>query len=129
MKRQSHALAFHEALLQHAGERPVETLVVAPALGSRLSRWTGDDRARVEAEDHLESTVRPLADVGIGARGVVGSDDPIEAADDALRELLADELVFATHPEAQANWLERDVVEVARARYDLPVRHIVVDPG
>jgi GABA permease len=121
--------AFHEALLRHAGDRPVEALVVAPALGSRLTRWTGDDRGRVDAEDHLQSTLRSLADAGIGARGVIGSDDPIEAADDALREFPADELVFATHPEAQANWLERDVVEVARARYDLPVRHVVVDPA
>ena len=121
--------AFHAALLQHAAGRPVEALVVAPALGSRLTRWTGDDRGRVEAEDHLQSTLRALADVGIGARGVIGSDDPIEAADDALREFSADELVFATHPEAQANWLERDVVEVARARYDLPVTHLVVDPA
>ncbi|MGH3035941.1 MAG: hypothetical protein ACRDMU_02075 [Gaiellaceae bacterium] len=119
--------AFLEALLQRAGGRPVEALVVAPALGSRLSRWTGDDRGRVEAEDHLQSTVRALADVGIGARGVIGSDDPIEVADDALREFPVDELVLATHPEAQANWLERDVVEVARARYDLPVTHLVVD--
>ena len=105
----------------------MEALVGAPALGSRLSHWTGDDRGRAEAEQHLENTVRTLAKVGIGARGTIGSDDPIEAVDDALREFPADELIFATHPEAQANWLERDVVQVARARYDVPVTHIVVD--
>jgi GABA permease len=80
-----------------------------------------------EAEDHLQSTVRALADAGIGVRGKIGPNDPIQCADDALREFPANEIVFATHPEAQANWLERDVVEVARARYDLPVTHIVVD--
>jgi hypothetical protein len=74
---------------------PVEALVVAPVLGSRLSHWTDDDRGRAEAEQHLENTVRSLAEVGIGARGVIGSDDPIEAADDALREFPADELMFA----------------------------------
>jgi GABA permease len=105
----------------------MEVLVVAPALGSRLSQWTGDDRVRIEAEDHLQSTVRALTDAGIGARGKIGPADPIQCADDALREFPANELVFATHPEAQANWLERDVVEVARARYDLPVTHVVVD--
>jgi hypothetical protein len=106
---------------------PVEALVVAPVLGSRLSHWTGDDRGRAEAEQHLEHTVRTPAEVGIGARGVIGSDDPIEAADDALREFPADELMFATYSEAPANWLEREVVQVARARYDVLVTHIVVD--
>jgi hypothetical protein len=118
---------FQKELLRHAGGRPLEALVVAPALGSRLAHWTGDDRGRADAERHLDDTVQALARVGIGARGVIGADDPIEAADDALREFPADELVFATHAEAQANWLERDVVEVARARYGVPVTHIVVD--
>jgi GABA permease len=118
--------AFQE-VLRHAGGRPVEALVVAPAVGSRLSHWTGDDRGRAEAKQHLENTVRALAEVEVEARGTIGSDDPIEAADDTLREFPADELVFATHPEAQANRLERDVVEVARARYNLPVTHVVVD--
>jgi hypothetical protein len=119
--------AFREELLRHAAGRPVEVLVVAPALRSRLSHWTGDDHGRAEAEDHLESTVRALAEAGIGVRGKIGSDDPIEAADDALREFPAEELVFATPPEAQSNWLERGVVQTARARYGVPVTHIVVE--
>lgn len=119
--------AFREELLRHAAGRPVEVLVVAPALRSRLSHWTGDDHGRAEAEDHLESTVRALAEAGIGVRGKIGSDDPIEAADDALPEFPAEELVFATPPEAQSNWLERGVVQTARARYGVPVTHIVVE--
>lgn len=66
---------------------------------------------------------------GVNARGDVGSDDPIQAADDALREFPADEIVFATQPEQDANWRERGVVEIARSRYDLPVSHVVVDAG
>jgi hypothetical protein len=67
-----------------------------------------------------------LLEAGIRAHGIVGSDDPIEAADDALRQFPADELVFATHPEARANWLERDVVQVARTRYEVPTTHVDV---
>lgn len=115
-----------DELLRHAAGRPVEAFVVAPALGSRLAHWTGDDTGRARAEDHLESTVRALAEAGISAHGTVGSDDPIEAADDALRQFPADELVFATHAEARANWLERDVVQVARARYEVPTTHVTV---
>lgn len=67
--------------------------------------------------------MQALARVGIGARGMIGSDDPIEVADDALREFPADELVFATHTEDRANWLARDVVQIARDRYGLRNPH------
>ncbi len=121
--------AFHHEVVAHAAGRPLEVLVVAPALGSRLSHWTGDDHARDEARENLEATVSRLVDVGVAARGEVGSDDPIQAADDALREFPADEIVFATRPEGAANWKERGVVEIARSRYRLPVSHVVVDAG
>jgi hypothetical protein len=119
--------AFVEQVISRAGGRPLEVLVVAPALGSRLSHWTGDDQARHEAEGSLEQTVSALAAAGVTARGDVGSDDPIQAADDALRGFPADEIVLATNPERQANWKERDIVEIARSRYELPVSHVAVD--
>jgi len=55
--------------------------------------------------------------------GTVGSDDPIQAADDALRTFAADELVFVTG-RGKANWLEDDALELARGRYGIPVAHI-----
>jgi GABA permease len=119
--------AFHDEVVAHGAGRPTEVLVVAPALGSRLSHWTGDDQARDAAKENLERTVETLTSAGVAARGGVGADDPIRAADDALRTFPADELVLATHPERAANWKERGVVEIARARYDLPVTHVVVD--
>lgn len=115
------------AVVAHAAGRTLDVLVVAPALGSRVSRWTGDDHAREAASRTLAETIGALAGAGVSARGEVGAEDPIEAADDALREFPADELVFVTHPEAEANWLEQDVLEVARARYDVPVTHVAVD--
>jgi hypothetical protein len=120
--------AFHDAVVSRAAGRPLEVLVVAPALGSRLSHWTGDDQARHDAEGNLEQTVAGLTAAGVTARGEVGSDDPIQAADDALREFPADEIVLATHPEQEANWKERGVVEIARDRYGLPVADVDVDP-
>jgi hypothetical protein len=119
---------FRDEVLAGAAGKPVEVLVIVPALGSRLSRWTGDDQARHEAEADLERTLSALSAAGIAARGEVGSDDPIEAADDALREFRADAIVFATHPEEEANWKERGVIETAQSRYDLPVTQLTVDP-
>jgi hypothetical protein len=56
----------------------------------------------------------------------VGPEDPLQAADDGLRRFPADEILFVTHPERQANWLEQGVVELADSRYDKPVEHITV---
>jgi hypothetical protein len=121
--------AFRTTIVEHAAGRVVEAFVVAPALGSRVARWTGDEGAYADAQRHLDATVAALTAMGVDTRGRVGAHDPIQAADDGLREFPADEIVFATHPADTANWLERDVVDVARDRYDVPVHHVVVAPG
>jgi hypothetical protein len=119
--------AFVDEVVSRGSGRSLDVLVVAPALGSRLSHWTGDDQARHDAEGRLEQTVSALTAAGVSARGEVASDDPIQAADDALREFPADEIILATRPEQEANWKERGVVETAQSRYGLPVSHVAVD--
>jgi GABA permease len=119
--------AFRDAIKLSAQAGPTEAFVTAPALASRLGRLTGDEGSYTEARRHLEETLRELAAIGVDARGEIGARDPIQAADDALRVFAADELVFATHAESDANWLEQDVVEIARNRYGVPVTHIAVD--
>jgi GABA permease len=120
---------FVEEIVGHAADRQLEVFVVAPALGSRLLQWTGDDAARHEADEHLSATLHALEAAGVSARGEVGARHPIRGADDALRKFPADEVVIAPHPGAHANWLEHDVVETARTRYDIPVTHVVVYAG
>jgi len=39
----------------------------------------------------------------------------------------ADEIVVATHPEGRSNWLARHLVGRARARFEPPIHHVVVD--
>jgi hypothetical protein len=119
--------AFPARLREHAAGRPLEVLVVAPALGSWLARWTDDDRRQAEAQRHLDDTTRALEAAGVAARGITGPDDPIQAADDGLRQLAADEVVFVTAPEDRARWLEHGVIEAARARYAVPVTHVVLE--
>jgi hypothetical protein len=114
---------FREEVGPHAGGRPVEAFVVAPELRSRLAHWTGDDSQRDAAETRLEETLSHFEAAGIPARGEIGTDDPIQAADDALRTFAADEVVFVTGS-AEENWLEQDVLGLARERYDIPVTHI-----
>jgi hypothetical protein len=48
----------------------------------------------------------------------------VQAADDGLRAFPADEIVFALHGGDDTDWVERGVVELARARYAVPVREL-----
>jgi len=119
--------SFRDAVVPHTAGRAAEAYVIAPALASRLGRWTGDETAYVHAQDHLDSTIGALSTLGIDARGRIGSQDPIQAADDGLREFGADELVFVTGP-GGVDGPALDVIRTARSRYDLPVTHVVAGP-
>ena len=104
-------------------------LVVAPALNSRLRRWTSDeDGARAAAEARLHRCLARLREHGVRAEGVIGDADPLQAVADTLPTFPADELVIATGAERGARRLHRSVVERARARFGTPVLHVVPDP-
>ena len=64
--------ALQEQIDPHSAGRPLEALVVAPALRSRLAHWTGDDSQRDEAERHLAETLSGLRSAGIPVRGEIG---------------------------------------------------------
>jgi hypothetical protein len=119
--------AFRDAVVPHAAGRAAEAYVIAPALASWLGRWTGDETAYAHAQDHLDSTIGALSTLGIDARGRIGSQDPIQAADDGLREFGADELVFVTGP-GGGDGPALDLIRAARSRYGLPVTHVVAGP-
>lgn len=107
---------------------PTRVLVVSPALNSPVRHWVSDeDAAREAANERLAASLAAMRDAGIDARGEIGDGDPLQAIEDALRTFAPDELVISTHPPGRSHWLERDVVEGARARFALPVRHVVVD--
>ena len=105
-----------------------QVLVVSPALNSPLKHWVSDeDEARAAAQERLDQSLARLADAGVEARGEVGDGDPVQAIEDALRTFGADEIIISTHPPGRSNWLERGVVEKARERFPVPIRHVVVD--
>lgn len=105
-----------------------EVLVVCPALNSLVRHWASDeDGARAAAQQRLDASLARLAQEGLEARGEVGDSDPLQAMEDALRTFGADEIVISTHPEGRSHWLERNVVGLARERFDVPITHVVVD--
>ena len=120
--------ALFEALRERAGGPEGEVLIVAPALTSRLRYWLSDEDAGIaEAGRRLESSIARCAAAGVVARGALGDADPLQALDDALRTFSPDEVVIATHPEGESNWLEHGLVAQARARVAVPVTHVVVN--
>jgi hypothetical protein len=117
-----------DALARRGATDALDVLVVCPALNSRLRHWLSDeDGARAAAEERLASSLAALGDLGVAAAGRVGDADPLRAMEDALRTYPADEIVVSTHAPGRSNWLERDVVRRARARFPLPVAHVVAE--
>jgi hypothetical protein len=97
-------------------DRATEIVVVVPALASKLEAATGavDDR-RADAEQTAVSLTRRLSRPGIGVRGEVGADDPVLAAEDALRTFGADEVVVAADDEVAEQIRRRVTIPVSQA--------------
>jgi hypothetical protein len=112
----------------HRARGDADVLVVCPALNSLIRHWASDeDRARAAAQARLDASLAALSEAGVEARGEVGDADPLQAIEDALRTFGADELIISTHPPGRSNWLEKDVVAIARERFPCPIAHVVVD--
>ena len=60
-----------------------EILVITPTLPGRFE-WlaSATDRAREQADERLQTVLGQLEEVGAGAEGEVGGDDPLEAIAD-----------------------------------------------
>ena len=105
-----------------------EVLVVAPAMTSRTRFVLSDpDPAIDRAEEVQEETVERMVEEDVDAAGDTGEADPLLAIQDALTTFPADEIVLFTHPEGERNWLEEGVVDEAKARFQVPVRHMLVE--
>lgn len=113
---------------ERAGGRRTRVLVVCPALNSPVRYWASDeDGARDDARQRLDASLDAMRGAGLQADGEIGDGDPIQAMEDAIRTFQPDEVVVSTHPPGRSHWLERDVVERARERFEVTLTHVVVD--
>ena len=85
--------ALRRLVEDHAAGRPVDAFVVAPAQGSRLDRITGDQTGYEQANANLESALIALEGLTANRRGKIGSHDPLQAIEEALREFPAEEIL------------------------------------
>jgi hypothetical protein len=119
-----------DKVARRAGDAQTEVLVVAPALNSRVRHWVSEvDGAIARAQDGVELAVGELREREVNTCGKVGDSDPMVAIIDALGNFPATEIVSTTHPPGRSNWLERGLIEHARARFDIPVTHLVSSYG
>ena len=99
-----------------------EILVIAPALPKRLE-WlaSATDKAREQADERLRAVLGQLDEIGAEAGGAVGSDDPLVAFEDAVREFSPDHLLIALRGQARAGWQESGLLDQIFDRFAIPI--------
>jgi hypothetical protein len=109
----------------------VEVRVIVPAVEATVFRHTlGDiDEPKREAAERLRASLDSLRRSGVSASGEVGDPDPVQAAEDALREAPADEVLIFEHEAGQARWFEEGLFDRARESLEPPLRMVVVHSG
>jgi hypothetical protein len=124
--RGSQALA---QIRRHAADERTRLLVVAPALtDSPIEHAMGSvDDAIAAAQQRLETSIAALREHGYDVRGHVGDSDPLLAIEDGLREFGADSIVLVTAAGDDAHWLEGDLFERAKRRFEPPIVHVEID--
>lgn len=109
---------------------PLELDVLAPVFSSRAHYWASDLDSEVDAaRRRLDASLAWLAAHGFEARGEVGDPNPLTAIEDELRDFGADEVIIVTGARDRANRLESGTVTRVQEELDVPVAHIVVEPG
>jgi hypothetical protein len=116
-------------LRREAGADGASVRLVVPAVEETAFRHTmGDvDGPAVAAEERLRAALSSLRAAGVEASGRVGDSDPLQAAQDALLEAPADEVVIFEHVQRQASWFEEGLFERAQERIEPPLRMVVVE--
>jgi hypothetical protein len=115
------------ALRAALGDDIDELRVVVPSVHQSRLQWltNADDDARVRADAAASSIADALPSQETEASA--GDSDPLLAAEDALREFAADEVVVVTRPDEEATWLEEGNTQaIARRLRGLKVTRLVV---
>jgi hypothetical protein len=122
-----------EALKEEAAKGGgAEVRLVAPAVEINPFHHTlGDiDHPRAEAEKRLAEALAAAKAGGVQiATAVVGDPDPVQAAQDALLERPADEILIFSHADDAKDWYEGDLWKHAEDSLEPPLKLVVLDGG
>ena len=106
--------------------------VLAPVSTPQTGYVVYEDTRRAAAGRRLDRTLAALRDAGIPAHGLVVENDPEDAVRDAfgMLEPTPTDVILSTHPVEKSGWIRKNVVDrVRRAAGDVPVEHVVAEPG
>jgi len=121
------APALCDAVQHSIAGRKSDVLVVAPVLASPLHFLTNaEENERTDADLRLSEAVDGLTGLGITARGMLGSDDPLQAIGDALAGFPAHEILLAAVESTSRNWLEFGLERRARDAFGVHVAGVTV---
>jgi GABA permease len=114
-------------LRQLRNENDAEYFVCVPAhpLHTGQGAVWSPDASIIAAQHRLDAVLAILRSEGLRAEGELGDYRPLHAMDDAVQKFKPDLIVISTHPEERSAWLRQDIVERAKSKYDVLVRHIV----
>jgi hypothetical protein len=122
-----------EALKEEAAKGGgAEVRLVAPAVEINPFHHTlGDiDHPREEAEKRLKAALTAVREGGLEiATAAVGDPDPVQAAQDALLERPADQVIIFAHADDAKDWYEGDLWKHAEDSLEPPLKLVVLDGG
>jgi GABA permease len=81
------------------------------------------------AQARLDQTLAILRSENLEADGTLGDYRPMRALADAVQSFEPDQIVIATLPPELSVWHRFDVIDRARAEYEVPVTHVVASPA
>jgi hypothetical protein len=118
-----------DALAREVDGMPTEVRLVAPAVESgTLHHTLGDvDEPRVEALARLEEALAAVRSKGLQASGEVGDPDPVQAAQDALLERPAEEILIFCHADDCRDWYEGGLWRHAEETLAPQLKMVLVD--
>ncbi|HVX32113.1 MAG TPA: hypothetical protein VHA80_03150 [Solirubrobacterales bacterium] len=119
------------ALAREVDGTPTEVRLVAPAVcPNTLHHAMGDvDVPRVHAAKRLEDALAAARALGLQATGEVGDSDPVRAAQDALLEKPAEEVLLFCHDDDCKEWYESGLWKHAEEELAPLLKLVVVDRG
>jgi hypothetical protein len=106
------------ALSQRAQAKPTRFTLLMPAGGHGVG-------ARRDAEPKLAAALERWHEAGLEADGVVGDEDPLQAAIETWDGRRYDEFIVSTLPGHASRWLRHDLPHRIARSVDAQVRHVV----
>jgi GABA permease len=100
-------------------------LVPMPSMATSYGGPETDEEATEEARGRLSRMLARLTELGVAAEGDLGSDKPLEAIDEVLKDHGVDEVIVATLPKRVSRWLGSDLPHQVERRFGLPVTTVV----